>query len=222
MVQWLTNPTAPAWVQAIGSVVAILVAVFVPWFQRRNVVRDAARERVLQDQEHLKRLTIGLREEIRAASDAARRRQEAIATMFDELKKAQAAGAKLKESGSVLPGSLSLTEAIVYRQIASELGRLPPQVIKQVVAFYSLIIDVTRSAEAAPTAIEAYNSIYSTLPRIRTHASILIRTLEKFEAADFAPDADMSPKPDEIRRFAADAGYPLDEIARERGITLPS
>lgn len=31
---------APAWVQAVGSIAAILVAVYVPWKQRRNALQD--------------------------------------------------------------------------------------------------------------------------------------------------------------------------------------
>jgi Co/Zn/Cd efflux system component len=78
-----------------------------------------------------------------------------------------------------------------------------------------------RNADAAPTAIQAYRDMLSLLPRLKTHASILLRTLDKFEAAGFSADADIRPTPGEVRQFAAEAGYPLDEIAKERGIVLP-
>src|SRR5437899_821905 len=117
---------SPAWVQAVGSVIAILVAVFVPWLQRRNALRDGARERALQEKQHLQRLTVGLREEIRAAGGAADRRRSAINQTFEALDQAQLRGAVVEDSGPIQPGSLSLTDAIVYKQIAAELGRLPP------------------------------------------------------------------------------------------------
>jgi len=212
----------PAWVQAVGSVIAILVAVFVPWIQRRNVLRDAAIERGRQDKEHLQRLTVGLREEIRAASGAADRRQFAIARTLQEIQGAVRGGATIKETGPVHPGSLSLTDAIVYKEIAGELGRLPPELIKAIVTFYSLALEVGRIADGAPTAMQAYGEILGLLPRLKTHSAILVRTLEKFEQAGFAANSDIRPTPAEVRRFATDAGYPLDEIAKERGIELPT
>jgi hypothetical protein len=222
MPQWLSDPAAPAWVQAVGSVIAILVAVFIPWFQRRNTLRDAAKERARQEKDHLQRLSIGLREEIRAANDAASRRQLAITMTLEQIARAESAGAAVKESDPVQPGSLSLTDAIVYKQIAAELGLLPPGLIKAIVAFYSLTLELGRVANSAPTAMQAYRDIFASLPRVRTHAAIVVRTLEKFEEAGFRADADLRLRPEEIRRFAADAGYPLDEIAKERGVQLPS
>lgn len=221
MPKWLADPAAPAWVQAVGSIIAILVAVFVPWRQRRNVLRDATADRIRQERDHLQRLAIGLREEIRAASDAAHRRQEAIAQTFAHLREAASRGEIIKEAGPIQPGSLSLTDATVYKQIAAELGRLPPELIKSIVAFYSLALDISRIADAAPTAIEAYNLIFSSLPRVRTYAAILVRTLEKFETAGFSADTDLHPTAAEVRQFADAAGYPLDQIAKERGVNLP-
>jgi len=68
MFNWLADSSAPAWVQAVGSIVAIFVAVLIPWRQRRNALRDAAADRTREEREHLRSLTAGLREEIRAAS----------------------------------------------------------------------------------------------------------------------------------------------------------
>jgi len=51
------------------------------------------------------------------------------------------------------------------------------------------------------------------------HAALLIRTLDKFEASGFAIDADIRPKPDEVRELAAKVGYPLDQVMRERGLS---
>src|SRR6266508_540087 len=98
---WFSDPTTPAWVQAVGSLVAILIAVFVPWSQRRNALRDAANDRARQEREHLQRLTTALREEIRAASNAADRRQSAITGTFKQLEEAMNRGATIKEAGPI-------------------------------------------------------------------------------------------------------------------------
>jgi heme exporter protein D len=221
MPRWLSDTAAPAWVQAVGTIVAILIAVLVPWWQRRNVLKDAATDRALREKEHLRRLTAGLREEIRAASDAATRRESAIKCTLAKLEKALKGGAVLKETGPIQPGSLSLTDGTIYRQIASELGRLPPELIKAVVSFYAGALEIDRISNSAPTALQAYQSVLPMLPRAKTYAAIVVRTLDKFEASDFATDADIRPTPQEVRDFSVAAGYPLDDIARERGITLP-
>lgn len=215
------SATAAAWVQAIGSIAAILVAVAVPWWQRRAALRDSAINRARQEREHLKRLCAALREEIRAASAAAEMRQTAIDETFEQLEQARQMGAIIKESGPIQVGSLTLSDATIYTQLAAELGQFPPPLIKSIVSFYSLTIDIGRQADGAPTAIEAYVNIRSSLPRVRTYAAMLVRSLEKFEEADFAGSADTNPMPSEIRKFAAAAGYPLDEIAESRGVKLP-
>ena len=95
--------------------------------------------------------------------------------------------------------------------------QIPPGLIRQIVDFFYLTLEIGRIADSAPTATEAYETISPSLPRVRTHAAILLRRLEKFEAAGFMPTADIRPTSDEIRQFAADGGHPLDEILRQSG-----
>jgi hypothetical protein len=115
---------------------------------------------------------------------------------------------------------MSVTDAIIYRQIAAELGRLPPNLITSVVLFYALALDYGRIADAAPTAEQAYTHLQSLAPRLKMYGARLIKTMEKFEASGFSLDADIEPTPAELRILAAQVGYPLDEIARERGIDI--
>jgi len=44
--------------------------------------------------------------------------------------------------------------------------------------------------------------------------------LDKFEALGFLVNADIRVTPEEVKELAVKAGYPLTELARERGITL--
>ena len=218
----LSDPAAPAWVQAIGSILAILIALVVPEWQRRRALQDAATDRGRQAKEHLCRLTVALRAEIGAASEAAGRREAVITSVLSNVQQALRAGASVKETGPIHPGSLSLTDATIYKKIASEIGRFPSGVIKAVVDFYSGALEIERVADGAATALHAYEAVLPLLPRFKVYAAIVVRTLEKFEASDFATDGDVRPTPSEIRQFAAAAGYPLDQIAKERGITLPA
>jgi hypothetical protein len=151
MLAWLSDPDTPAWVQAVGSVLAIFVAMWVPARQRLNSLRDAQAERTQQEREHRRRLTVGLRAEINAALEAADRQQFAIDRALKRLQEARAIGAEI-EASPIQPGSMVTTDAVVYRQIAAELGQLPPELIRSVVLFYSLALDLGRIADGAPTA----------------------------------------------------------------------
>jgi len=148
MLAWLSSDTAPAWMQAIGSVIAIFVAVWIPARQRSNSLRDAHAERAQQLKDFRQRLTIGLKSEISAALEAANRRQSAVERTLQGLQEARTRGAVIADSGPIQPGSLVMTDAIVYRQMAAELGKLPPELIKSVVLFYSMALDLGRMADA--------------------------------------------------------------------------
>lgn len=217
MSRWLSDSGAAAWVQAIGSVVAILVAIWVPAWQRQFALRDARAERAGQEKEHLRRLTAGLRAEIYAVLDAANCQKFAVERTLEQLKEARGKGATVVSGGPIQPGSMVVTDAIVYRQIAAELGRLPPELIKTVVLFYTLALDFGRLADGASTAQGAYETIQDIAPRLKMHAALLIRTLDKFEASDFMVDADIRLKPEEVKELATKVEYPLAQVLKERG-----
>lgn len=228
MATWLSDPMAPAWVQACGSIatvivsiVTIVVAVWIPAHQRKKAIGDARAEQNRQEREHLRRLTAGFRAEVLAASKTANRREFAIKHTFQTVERARRSGVTVSEPGPTQPGSLSLSDATLYKQMAAELGRFPPAIISQIVTFYSLIFDVDRISDGAPTAMQAYRELLESLPRFKMYAAILVAILNKFEAAGFSADADLNMKPDEMRKMSAETGYPLDEVLKERGLTLP-
>ena len=70
------------------------------------------------------------------------------------------------------------------------------------------------------TTANAFTCLQSLAPRLKMYGARLIKTMEKFEASGFSLDADIEPTPAELRILAAQVGYPLDEIARERGIDM--
>jgi uncharacterized membrane protein YccC len=216
---WLSNPNTPAWVQAVGTVLAILVAVLLPAWQRSKSLRDAAVDHERQEREHLHRLTTGLKAEINAALVTAHRHETVVTPGLQQLEKQRARGAIIKND-PIHPGSMSVTDAIIYRQIAAELGRLPPPLITSVVLFYTLALDYGRIADAASTAEQAYTHLQSLAPRLKMYGARLIKTMEKFEASGFRLDAQIEPTSAELRIIAAQVGYPLDDIARERGLDI--
>jgi hypothetical protein len=101
MWEWLSKDAAPAWVQAIGSVAAILVAVAVPAWQRLSALRDAKIEKDRQEKELLRRLVTGLRAEVNAAMETAKRQQLAAEGALADLARARQAGVTIAR-GDVL------------------------------------------------------------------------------------------------------------------------
>jgi hypothetical protein len=108
----------------------------------------------------------------------------------------------------------------MYRQVAAELGRLPPELIQSVVLFYGLALDYGRFADGAPTAEQALETIQGVAPRLKMYGAVVVKTLEKFEASSFRAEADIRPTQAEVKELAAKTGYPLDQILKERGLQL--
>jgi hypothetical protein len=214
---WLSDASAPAWVQAVGSVIIIPVTVWMAAWQRSRSVRDAQVVRARQDTEHLARLATGLKAEISAAIESMEVQQSTIEQTLKLLDAARAKGAVIK-TDPVQSGSVVVTDAIIYRQIAAELGRFPPDLIKSVVQFYAGTLLMGRIADSAPTAQLTLEATQGLAPRLKILAALLIKKLDNFEASGFAADAKIGPKPADVRAIAAKLGYPLDQILRERGL----
>jgi hypothetical protein len=210
------SSTAAAWVQAVGSVAAILVAIYVPWRQRRN----ASAEREQLETQRLQHLIAALRAEITSAQSAADRWGATINQTLAGLRRAQTQGVTIVNNGPIQPGSLTLTDAILYKEVAGELGRVPPDLVERIVQFYSLTFDMGRIANGASTATRAYEEVLGMLPRFKMNAALLILTLDKFQKSGFRTDVDLHLTADEARRLATETGYPLDDVLKERGLTL--
>lgn len=216
----LSGETAPAWVQAVGSVLAILAAVAVPAWQRQTTLRDQKVEKDHQDKSHLQRLVAGLRAEIHAAVAAAKRRQEAAVGTLAQVTQARAAGQTIIERASPRPGSFVTTDAIIYRAVSSELGRLPPELIRRIVSFYALSLETDRIVEMSISYLAACQQICNLMPRARMNGEVLIAVLDNWEAAEFSPHADLRVAPEKAREIADRTGYPLAQVLGERELQL--
>lgn len=225
MAGWLSDPTAAAWVQAGSSIATVfvaiatvVVAVWIPAHRRRQSIEDARDERNRQEKEYLKRVCAALRAEIEATQMAAERHETAIGLTLKRLEEARAHGATITGGGRLPQDSVVLTDAIIYRRIAAELGRLPPELNRSIVVFCTIALDLGRLANGATTAQSAYETILKLAPRLKMSAAVLISNLDKFEAANFAPEANIHGTVEEFRALAAKVGYPADQVLRERGL----
>jgi hypothetical protein len=177
-------------------------------------------ERRQQEAQQLQRLIVGLRAEITAAPTAADRWQAAIEQTLAGVQQAQNEGRSIINNGPIQPGSLALTDGILYKQVAAELGRLPSYLVERIVTFYALTFDMDRIANGASTAIHAYTEILGMLPRFKMNAAVLTLTLDKFQKSGFSADANVTMTAEEARRLATATGYPLEAVLKERGLTL--
>jgi hypothetical protein len=206
-------------VQAIGSVIAIFVAVAVPEWQRRRAQRAAEAEKAIAEIQHLRRLTAGLAAEIEATIEACKRQEFAAKRTMMEIQLALAAGADVRQA-PMSPKSFSLTDAVIYREIAGELGRLPPSLIRSIVSFYAFVSDSARLAEIAPDAKSAFSIVLSAAPRLRMNGAMVVDMLRRFAEANYSADADLTTPRDALLAMAKAVDYPFEALAKERGLTL--
>jgi hypothetical protein len=208
------------WLEAIGSAlggigaaIAAVTAVILWRADRRRELQQAVETR----RETLRNLVAGLKAEIRAASIVATGRREALGRTLANAQAQLQRGGKLMPSGPISEGEMTLTDGIIYSSIADRLGLFTPAIVGEIVNFFTHARDIERVARMSTNALHSYETIYSMLPRFRMNAAVLLRLLEKYEEASFDPGTNLGIPLDEMRRFATETEYPLDEVMRERG-----
>jgi hypothetical protein len=216
-----SDPNAPAWVQAVGTIVAILIAIAVPAWQRHATRKDVKIERARDAKERLERLVAGLRAEVSAAVEAAAMHRETAERTQGQIERAKQEGRLVVTEPTPLPpGSITLTDAIVYRAIAPDLGHFPAQIVHHIVMFYSNTLHLERLIDTAGTVAASLELVKGLAPRAQMNGRILIELLDKFRLADFAANADLSLDPKRVGKIANELGYPLQEVLAERGLKL--
>ena len=205
-----------AWVQAIFSGGAIIAAV-VLWRADANERKQRENK---EKRAHLQSIVVTLRSEVFYALEAAEIRMETFSSLHTKSSTFQ-----IDTDFEVPPEGLEITTATVYKAIAPELGNLPPTLAEAVVDFYSkaaemqrvLIVD-TRLNNLDKSAL--LKNIRHLMPRIRMKGELLLLQLDKFEKSGFEGNIEFSPSAEELKTVADKVGYPLKEVAAERGFQL--
>jgi hypothetical protein len=163
----------------------------------------ARRDAIAQDRrnqlENTRRLVAGLRAEINAAMASAEREGTAATVMLANLAHARIAAVPIKDPKPPAPELLVITDAIIYRQLAQDLGRLPPVLIEQVINFYTAALDIPRVAAIGDTASGCYEVMRDLAPRLKRNGRVVLAMLDNFEKSNFAPDADLTLTPEQAR-----------------------
>lgn len=218
---WIeAHPGLAAWLQGALSIIAIAIAIAVPWWQRRSEIRHAKQESVGEVLSKKARLIAAIAEEIREAEQTASPHYHAaVNTLMLHL---AAMRAKTHfDPGPMSRAPLRLTSGVLYQAVAAELGILPPAVLKPIVGFYSSAFNTEHLVSISKTMIEACETMKSHLPRLRMQAAFALLATEKYVRSGFEDDADVSPTPAEVRAAAEAVEYPLEKIMQERGLTPP-
>ena len=209
----------PAWVQAVGSLLALGVAIATPALQRRSARREARIQRARERKERLERLIAGLRAEVSAVVETASMHREVAERTLSQLENAKQAGHEILES-PFPEGSFSLTDSIVFKALAPELGTLPPELVQEIVTFYSLNNTLGRIVDINPSVEAALKDINGLIPRVQMHGSIILKQLDKFKEAGFAQSTNLHLDPTQAQEIATQFGYPIEQVLAERGLTI--
>jgi len=211
----VTSSELAAWVQAVGSVAAIVWAICLWRFDRKRI-KDDQRQ---QEKSSIARLIAGLREEIQVAIEAVEMQQTVATGVVKRMQNAHVVG-NVTNNGPVALESLRFSDGIIFRAMANEVGRLPAQLITEVVSFYAFLATAERSASISPTASGAMELIADLAPRLRMKGSVARKLLDNFAAADFDPSINIKPSREEFLALAKEVGYPIEAVAAERGIKI--
>lgn len=205
-----------SWVEAIGTVGAVAAAVFLWRADRKHERNEAARS----DKERVERMLVALKAEINGAITVARRQKFTIERTLAQVSQAQQAGAEIRTSGRFSPDAMSVTDAVVYRALAPELGRLPAALIQHTTEFFIMARELERLAMLGGDAMVLYKSLADLLPRFLFHGEWTVRIFDRFVASNCSADANLQLGRDELLALAKANSYPIEEVARERGIKL--
>lgn len=209
----------PAWLQAVGSLLALCVAIAAPALQRRSARKDTRIEQARERKERLERLIAGVRAEVSAVVETASMHREIAERTLSQLATAKQEGHEILES-RFPEGSFSLTEAIVFSALAPELGTLPSELVQEIVTFYSLNNTLGRIVGINPSVEAALKDVSNLIPRVQMHGSIILKQLDKFKESGFAPSANLRLDPTQAQEIAKEFGYPFEQVLAERGLTI--
>lgn len=210
-----------AWVQAIGSIAAIGIAIGVPYYQHSAVEHSKADDQARSIKDQRGRIVAAVRQEIVTSDEILQARVEAARSTLNVINLRERAGRPV--TGPAMPASsFRITEAVIYRAAAAELGILPKPLLGAIIDYYSRVNEIERLAGLQTDARNFLKSALELIPRIRCTGAILRMELDKYEASGCIIETEEEFQIDQqaIFKAAVDVGYPLEEVAKQRGLDL--
>ena len=180
---WWSSDAPAAWLQAVGSLIAIGIAIGVPVYQRRASSDDARSEEARRSKEHIKRMTVALRAEVSGCVKAVERETDTAIEVLNGLAVARAQSRPIKPFGDTR--EIIFTEAIIYRAVAPELGAFPPRLITQIVNFYDALREIPRLATMTENLEKNLATLRELGPRLSRSGYLVLALLDSFAADDY-------------------------------------
>src|SRR5947208_16233813 len=111
-------------------------------------------------------------------------RETAERTLSQSEKAEQEGSLVVTDPKPLPPGSVILTDAIVYKAVAPDLGHFPAQIVHHIVMFYSNTLHLERVIGAGGSVASSLELVKGLAPRAQMNGRILIELLDKFRQAD--------------------------------------
>lgn len=220
LIRWIElHPGLASWTQALGAILALLIAIYVPWDQHRKETLARKLESIQQQKSMRQKLTAGLSAEVKAIDEVLESRYETAKQVLDKLAVAEMAGRPI-DTGDLPADAIHVTDAAIYRAVTQDLGVLPTELIGSIVSFYTLISQVEHTASLSTSFEGVLDVQVSMIPRLRMSGGFLRIALERYVRSDFQDEIDVQPSNEEARAEAARVSYPLHEIAAQFGKVL--
>jgi len=209
--------------QAFGNVIGGIIGAAGAFYAVKVTLREQAANEAASDQRlelrRVARIIAGLKSEINETLFTADAQHESAAALILKLKEAAKRGQQIT---TALPAEnmFRLTDGVMYRALASELGALPEGLITDIVKFYNYARTIETVAVSGATVQGGAEVMIQSVPRLRYLGGVLQIALTRFAEANFDPLAATKVTNEERLKVADDVGYPIRELAARRGVTL--
>lgn len=205
------HPGWASWAQVIGTFVALAIAIAVPAAQHRMDERRRQKEQRDHSRTARQQIVAALTAEIEATDRILEAKVKTIEMVLAAVEK----GEGTKDLSKHPSHPLWISDRVVYKAAASNLGLLPADIVASVVRYYAEIGQAEDTAAYTTDLLTMFRAIKPTLPYVRMRGEILRRELEKYGNCDFSDVPDLKLTIDEIKLAARKTGYDLEPYLQE-------
>lgn len=195
----------PEWGQTIGTIVAVLAAIWISHKDRLDAKQDLLSQEITQR----KRLVAAIRVEVNAIMSMAEMHKTISENTLEEISRARANG-KLLNTDKRPTRTTTFGDRQIYKAVSQWIGILPEAIVAQIVAFYSYIYNVEDLAAASVSVEEMLANTKSHFPRILVGGEILKEQLTMYENVGCGQVANLTISLEMLKKFSEKHGYPLD------------